>query len=122
MNYCKDLSVIKLVFFAYLVNKNRYFEKSVYTANNTVDIVAKEISTISGDFSGFVNAIPFILRGIDILKRRGIVDVAENLVHLINDDYQAVYKNGLSNFEKKAIDTCVTWSDKRFIKEVLHCV
>lgn len=118
----KEMSVIKLAFFAYSINKSRFFEKQVYNARHSRDVVTKEISTISGDFDGFVNSMPFILKSIDILNRRGIVDIVENIVHLQDESYQAVYCNSLSVFEKNAINSSLTWSDRRFVREVLHNV
>ena len=119
---CKDLSVLKLAFFSYAINKNRYFEKEVYNAHHTRDVVTKEISTISGDFDGFLNAIPYIIRSIDILKRREIFDISGNIVHIKDESFSAVYCIRLSNFEKSAIESSSSWSDRRFIQEVLHSV
>lgn len=118
----RDMSVIKLAFFSYAINKNRYFEKEVYNARHKRDVVTKEISTICGDFDGFVNAMPYILKSIDILNKSEIIDVSDNIVHLKDDTYKAVYCNTLSNFEKNAIKSSVSWSDRRFIQEVLHSV
>ncbi len=116
-----DISIVQLVFYSYVLNKTRFFEKGIYTANTKNDIVKKQISVISGDFEGFSNAIPFILKAIHIMNKSGIISVEDKYVHLINKKYKSIYAK-LSNFEKKAITESKRWSDKRFIKEVLHCV
>lgn len=40
----KDISVAKLIFFTYSINKERFFDKDVYNAKNTQNILNKEIS------------------------------------------------------------------------------
>lgn len=122
LKYSEDMSILKLAFFTYAVNKNRFFEKDVYTARNSRNVVTKEISTVCGDFDGFADAVQYIVRGIDILNRREIIKIEDGIAHIENEDYKAANCNKLSNFEKKAIDNCTGWSDKRFLREVLHNV
>lgn len=117
----KDMSIIQLSFYSYVVNKTRFLEKEIYTAKTKKDIVVKAISVISGDFEGFSNAMPFILKAMHIMNKSGLIKVEGNVVHLCNKEYKSINAK-LSNFENKAINESKRWSDKRFIKEVLHCV
>ena len=64
-----DLSIVKLIFFTYAINKERFFDRDVYNAKNTQNILSKEISTINGDFEGYANATPYILKAIHILTQ-----------------------------------------------------
>ncbi len=118
----RDMSIIQLTFYAFAINKARFLEKSIYTAKVKRNVVEKEISVISGDFEGFSNALPFILKAIHILNKAQIISVERSYIHLQNLDYENVGCNKLSNFENNAIVESKKWSDRRFIKEVLHIV
>ena len=117
-----DMSLIQLTFFAYILNKTRFFEKEIYTAKVKNNIVIKAISIISGDFEGFSNAMQFILKALHIMNKSKIVSIEGQFVHLVNKEFKSVNCIKLSNFENKAISESKHWSDKRFIKEVLHSV
>ncbi len=117
-----DMSIIQLSFYTYAINKIRFFEKEIYTAKVKKDVVVKAISVISGDFDGFLNACPFIIKALHIMNKAQIISVEGNYIHLLDKNYKNVNKKRLSNFENKAIMESKRWSDRRFIKEVLHSV
>lgn len=117
----KDLSVAKILFFSYLINKNRFFDSEIYNARNKQNILSKAISVINGDFAGFANAVPFIIKALHILSQSNKIYVEKNNVHLI--DGNCKYSKGKeSGFVYNAIEVSKSWSDKRFMREVLHNV
>lgn len=118
----KDLSLIKVALFAYILNKSRYYDHEIYNARQRVDLVNKAVSVLNGDFDGFVKILPYILKAIDILNRTGAIMVTDGFVHLGDKNLNAVNCNGESAFSQKAIEASKNWSDIRFIKEVLHNV
>ncbi len=117
-----DMSIIQLAFYMYALNKTRFFEKEIYTARVKNNIVKKAISVISGDFEGFSNAMPYILKALHIMNQSQIVKIEKQFIHLEGNHFKNVGCFKLSNFENKAIMESKRWSDKRFIKEVLHNV
>lgn len=117
-----DLSIVKLLFFAYAINKERFFDRDVYNAKNTQDILSKEISTINGDFEGYANATPYILKAIHILAQAKTIKVENNIAHILDFDYRCVKCNSESKFVYNVIETSKSWTDKRFMREVLHNV
>jgi hypothetical protein len=118
----KQLSVCKLLTFSYLIKKNRFLGGNIYTANNTQDIVFKGISFLAGDFDGFSNSVPYIIKALHILITKGIVSFEGNTVYLnekiVNLDL--VYEE--TNFLKKVIEESKLMSDRQFMKEVTYNV
>lgn len=86
----KDLSIAKLVFFTYAINKGRFLEKDVYNAKSIRDVLSKEISTINGDFVGYANATPYILKAIHILSQAEKLRVDGNVVHLLDLEFDYI--------------------------------
>lgn len=117
-----DLSIVKLIFFTYAINKERFFDRDVYNAKNTQNILSKEISTINGDFEGYANATPYILKAIHILAQANKIKVENNIAHLLDSDYRCVKCNSESKFVYNVIEASKSWTDKRFMREVLHNV
>lgn len=118
----KDISVAKLVFFTYAINKERFFDKDVYNAKNTQNVLSKEISTINGDFVGYANATPYILKAIHILAQAEKIRIEGNIVHLLDLEFSYAKCNSESKFVYNVIEDSKSWTDKRFMREVLHNV
>ena len=118
----KDISVAKLVFFTYAINKERFFDKDVYDAKNTQNVLSKEISTINGDFVGYANATPYILKAIHILAQAEKIRIEDNIVHLLDPEFSYAECNSESKFVYNVIEESKSWTDKRFMREVLHNV
>lgn len=118
----KDISVAKLVFFTYAINKERFFDKDVYDAKNTQNVLSKEISTINGDFVGYANATPYILKAIHILAQAEKIRIEGNIVHLLDPEFSYAKCNSESKFVYSVIEESKSWTDKRFMREVLHNV
>lgn len=118
----KDISVAKLVFFTYAINKERFFDKDVYNAKNTQNVLSKEISTINGDFVGYANATPYILKAIHILAQAEKIRIEGNIVHLLDLEFSYAKCNSESKFVYNVIEDSKAWTDKRFMREVLHNV
>lgn len=118
----KDISVAKLVFFTYAINKERFFDKEVYNAKNTQNVLSKEISTINGDFVGYANATPYILKAIHILAQAEKIKIEGNIVHLLDPKFKYAKCNFESRFVYNVIEESKSWTDKRFMREVLHNV
>ena len=118
----KDISVAKLVFFTYAINIERFFYKDVYSAKNTQNVLSKEISTISGDFVGYANATPYILKAIHILTQAEKIRIEGNIVHLLDSEFDYVKCKSESKFVYNVIEESKSWTDKRFMREVLHNV
>lgn len=117
-----DISVVKLIFFTYAINKERFFDRDVYNGNNTQNILSKEISIVNGDFLGYANATPYILKAIHILAQAKKIKIENNIAHLLDLDYNCVECNLESKFVYNVIEECKLWTDKRFMREVLHNV
>lgn len=118
----RDLSIVKLIFFSYVINKERFFNRCVYNSKHTTDILSKEISTINGDFVGYANITPYIIKAIHVLTQAKKIKIEGNIAHLMDDEYKCVNRNEESKFVFNVIEKSKSWSDKRFMREVLHNV
>ncbi|MCP3028767.1 hypothetical protein [Halobacillus sp. A5] len=118
----KELSINKILVFAYLIKKERFFPKKIYTAKNSQDIIYKCVSQISGDFEGYCNSIEYILKAIHLLNTKKIVVVRDNWISLCahKSVSETIYKE--SNFITKAIEASKCMTEKQFMKEVIHNV
>lgn len=118
----QDLSIVKLIFFSYAINKERFFDRDVYNAKNTKDILSKEISTINGDFIGYANAMPYIIKAIHILAKARKIEIEGEVAHLLDSNFPCAKRNVESKFFYNVVEESKKWSDKRFMREVLHNV
>ena len=92
------------------------------TAKTKKEVLSKEITTISGDFVGYANAVPYIIKALHILSESRIVSIENNVLHLLDADFPYAKCNRESHVVYNAIEESRTWSDKRFMREVLHNV
>lgn len=122
LNKHKQLSVNKMVFFSYLIKKEKFRLGKIYTANNTQDIICKAISLISGEYVEYCQSINFILKAIHLLIINEKVELKGYMLSEING--QKVEKNLYqeSPFIKKAIEESKKISDRQFMKEVISNV
>ena len=63
----KELSLNKLIFFAYVIKTKGECLSSIFTANNTKYLDNKVTSVINGDYTNYCKNIDVILKAIHIL-------------------------------------------------------
>lgn len=114
----KSMSLCKIVTFSYLIKQNRFLGGNIYTAKNTQDIIFKGISLLAGDFEGYCNSVPYILKALHLLISKGLVSVENDILTLTANDLKldTVYEE--NNFMKKVIEESKTMTDRQFMKEV----
>lgn len=115
-----NLSVNKILVFSFLIKKNTFTDKEVYSAKNSRDIILKCISKLSGAFEDYCNEIEYILKAIHLLIQNG------DLI-FENEQIRCTSKSNKSIFvESKFIEKCIIESnkmtDRQFLKEVMHNV
>jgi hypothetical protein len=122
LNKHRELSVNKVLVFAYLVKKDKFIPRNIYTGNNTKDVIYKCLSLLSGDYKEYCNSIEFIIKAIHLLN-------INELVILENDVLKSSGKGNIdkfiyeeSMFLEKAIEASKRMTEKQFIKEVIHNV
>jgi len=118
----EKLSISKIVTFSYLIKQNRFLGGTIYTAGNTQDVIFKGISLLAGDFDGFCNSVPYILKALHLLINKGIVNLEDDILHLTTEKLKldSIYEE--NNFMKKVIEESKTMTDKQFMKEVTYNV
>lgn len=118
----KELSVNKMLVFSYLIKRDKFTYKSVYTANNSQDIIYKGLSLLAGDYMGFCNSVEYIIKAIHLLKLKNIIGLENNIIIEIPSTGmgKAVYEE--SNFLGKVIEASKKMTDKQFMKEVTYNV
>lgn len=118
----EKLSICKTITFSYLIKQNRFWGGTIYTARNSQDIIYKGISLLSGDFNGYCNSVPYILKALHLLISQGIVEYENDILHLTNNKIRidSIYPE--NNFMKKVIEESKFMTDKQFMKEVTYNV
>lgn len=122
LQFHKKLSICKTVTFSYLLKQHQFFDGKIYTAKNKQDIIYKSISLLSGDFDGYCNSVPYILKSLHLLIINGIVDCENEILQLTNKYLEVSSIFSENNFMKKAIEESKTMTDKQFLKEVTYNV
>jgi hypothetical protein len=118
----KELSVSKMLVFSYLIKRDKFTYRSVYTANNSQDIIYKGLSLLAGDYVGFCDSIEYIIKAIHLLKLKNIIRLENNIIIEISNTGigKAVYEESM--FLGKVIEASKKMTDKQFMKEVTYNV
>ena len=116
----KELSLVKLITFAFLIKKNKFLDMKIYTNRNKYDVTEKFLSQLSGQFKYFVKDIRFLLEAIDILKKNNSVFIESDVVFFRDISMSA--KDKESDFIFRAINNSKNMSDEQFMREVMSYV
>jgi len=118
----KELSISKMLVFSYLIKRDKFAYRSVYTANNSQDIIYKGLSLLAGDYVGFCDSIEYTIKAIHLLKLKNIIGIENNIIIEIPNAGigKAVYEQSM--FLEKVIEASKKMTDKQFMKEVTYNV
>lgn len=116
----KQLSVNKILFFAYLLkNENNYYS-ALFNGNTSNDVVVKAISQISGNYTDYCKNIPYIIEAMHLLIENG--DILLNNSTLLCSENSIGKEKYTNKFLQNAINESYNFSDRQFLKEVLSNV
>ncbi len=121
LNYIERMSINKVMVFAYILKKNRFYKCRVFTANSKVNIVIKALTLLNGLRDDYFYNIEFIFKAIDILARKEILVVEEGEL-LIHKDKLYSSKTDIPLFFRHVLDESVNFTDRQFLKEALDNV
>ncbi|EHI97267.1 hypothetical protein CDLVIII_0532 [Clostridium sp. DL-VIII] len=116
----KQLSINKTLVFSYLIKKNKFNEKEIYSANNSKDILLKCISKLSGGFEDYCNSIEYIFKAIHLLIQNGDLLIEDDILNYNSKNNTTIYME--NNFIAKSINVSGKMTDRQFLKEVIHNV
>lgn len=116
----KQLSVNKILFFAYLLKSENDYYSPIFNGKNFNDVVIKAISQISGKYTDYCKNIPYIVKSIHLLIENGEV-FFNNSILLCNEKNTGKEKYN-NKFLQKAINGSYNFSDRQFLKEILSNV
>lgn len=112
-----QLSVNKILVFSYIIKKNKFNDKEIYSANNSKDMLLKCISQLSGAFEDYCNSIEYILKAIHLLIQNGNLLIEEDQLKYNLKEHNTIYIE--SNFITKSIRESKKMTDRQFLKEVM---
>lgn len=118
----EELSVNKILVFAYLIKKQKFIPIGIYKASNSKDVVFKCISMLAGDYKEYCNNIQFIIKALHLLISGEAVILANNQLKYKTDIVKGNIIYSESNFIQKAIDESKKMTDRQFLKEVMYNV
>ena len=115
-----NLSINKILVFSFLIKKDKFTEKEVYSVKNTNDIMLKCISKLSGAFQDYCNEVEYILKSIHLLIKSGELIFEGEEIKYNSKSNKVIYRE--SKFIEKCINESNKMTDKQFLKEVMHSV
>ncbi|MET7043144.1 hypothetical protein WB006_04395 [Clostridium botulinum] len=117
-----NLSVNKIIAFAYLIKKEKFIMYKVYTAKNTQDVVCKAISLLAGQYTEYCENITYILKAIHLLIEKEQIKINNNVLSVREniEMEKAMYEE--NPFLQKAIEMSKKMTDRQFMKEVISNV
>lgn len=118
----KNLSLIKLIVYSYLIKQNKVLEIKAYDGRDKKELVYKSLSLLAGDYASFCSNIPYILKSIDLLiTTKKIID-NNGLYSYIGNANLLTNICEESTFISKAIEESYVVNDVQFLKEVIYNV
>lgn len=118
----RELSLNKILPFAYLIKKERIFLKTLYSANNTKYLEDKALSILSGEYQNYCSSIEYIIKAIHLLILNKNIEFDGNILFFRS---KKGYDNELydvNSFIFHAIEESKITEDYQFLKEVVQNV
>lgn len=112
------LSIFKLTTFCYLKKNEKGYYKSIHSNKDSKDLVFKCIAQMTGKYEDFIQNLKYVIEALDILICN----------HIIYSKNGLIYSNVLervsvsADFLSKAIVESFLYTDRQFMKEVIHNV
>lgn len=116
----RQLSINKTSIFSFLIKRNRFTDKEIYSVNNSKDILLKCISKLSGAFEDYCNEIEYIFKAIHLLIQNGDLTIEEEQIRYNSKSNISIYAE--NKFIEKCIKESHKMTDRQFLKEVMHNV
>jgi hypothetical protein len=115
----KNLSVNKILVFAYLIKKRKFINSNVYTASNKNDVVLKCLSQLSGHYNDYCKNLKYIISAVHLLiiNDKLCINLGE-LIYIETEEIITKEKSFINN----AIHESKNYSDRQFLKEVVRNV
>ena len=94
--------------------------RSIYSANNTKDLVLKFLSQANGLFDELCDQLKYIFEAVDILVADGDCEVHEGELTCRPSLHPTV--KGFDAFTESVIRESMSYTDRQFLKEVISIV
>ena len=118
----REMSITKLIFFAYVVKTKNEYLSSIFSSNNSKFLDDKIVSMLSGDFNNYCRNIDVIIKAIHILIVNQNCKMESDIIYFISrKGYESeIYDD--KSFLYKAIEYSKTVEDFQFLKEIVQNV
>lgn len=115
----QNLSVNKILVFAYLIKKRKFYNSDIYDLKTKKNVVLKCISQLSGLYGDYCENLKYIISAIHLLIINNKISINCQILNYTGIDERAISKNSFIN---KAIEESQSFSDRQFLKEVIKNV
>lgn len=120
--YHRNLSINKLLPFAYLIKNYNSYKKS-YTANDTNDLVYKVLSLMTGKFDNYCGNIQLIIKAIHLLILNGNIKQENDIIFFVErKGFAKDFIYNENSFFYHAIEQSKKMPEIQFLKEVVQNV
>lgn len=113
----KNLSVIKIILYSYLLKKQKYYRNPLFTGNNSTEVVFKSISMLSGMFIDYCENQKYIIQALHLLITNKDIELIDNSINVLNKTLE------VENIDDKFIDIAIEeskkFSDRQIMKEIV---
>ena len=117
-----ELSIIKLIFIAFVVKTKGMYLSSIFSAGNTKFLDDKLTSTINGDFDKYCKDINVIIKALHLLILNQNCKFENDIIFLISKKgfESKIYDD--KTFIYNAVEYCKSMEDFQFLKEIIQNV
>lgn len=118
----REISITKLIFFAYIIKTKNEYLSTIFTAKNSKFLDDKIISMLSGDFDNYCKSIDIIIKALHVLIVNQNCKIEDDTIFFISrKGYEnEIYDN--KSFIYKVIESCKDVEDFQFLKEIVQNV
>ena len=118
----RELNIIKLIFFAYVIKTKNEYLSLIFSAKNSKFLDDKITSIINGDYKNYCKNIDVIIKALHLLILNKNCKMEDNFVYFISRKgyEEAIYDE--STFIYKAIEYSKEVEDFQFLKELVQNV
>lgn len=118
----RELTLVKVLFFSYLLKTKKGYINTLYTANNIKLLDDKITSMLQGDYIGFCESLDFMMKALHILIKNKSCKIENDIVFFLSRKgyEQPLYDE--NSFFYKAIEFSKDVEDFQFLKEIVQNV
>lgn len=120
INYCRQISQIKLLILSFLQKSRMVSDTSVYDGKTKNNAFSKATCDMAGCFDQFCDELSYSIKAQEILLVSHVITLNKHGYFCATNRIEAAFK--LKKFDQRLIDDCLKVTDEYALLEVLRNV